>query len=111
MKVRALQTVIIGPGTVLALSERQAARRAHLLLAEGGGRWRTLAPVQFKAGEEFGVDVALPKALAAAIETDAPATDDAPPAAARKRTTVTPRPAPGASPATALVDPARLDIE
>lgn len=73
MKVRALQSLTLGPGTVLALTERQAARRAHLLLPEGGGRYRTTAPAHFKAGEEFGVEVALPKALADAIETDAPA--------------------------------------
>ena len=73
MKVRALSTISIGPGTVLALTERQAARRGSALLPEGNGRYRTIAPAQFKAGEEFGVDAALPKALAEALETDAPA--------------------------------------
>ncbi len=105
MKVRALQTVTLGPGTVLALSERQAARRAHLLLPEGSGRYRTVASVQFKAGEEFGVDAELPKALADVVETDAPAAS-APPAT-RKRTG-TSRAVP---PAPTFVDPARLDIE
>lgn len=93
MKVRTLQAVTLGAGTVLELTQRQAARRAGQLAAEGGNRYRALVPVCFKAGEEFGVTVALPKALADVVETDAPA---AKPVARR-------RPA-------ALVDPARLDI-
>ena len=51
MKVRALQAVTLGPGTVLTLSGSQAARRAAALIAEGDGRYRTTALVQFKAGE------------------------------------------------------------
>lgn len=112
MKVRALQTVTLGPGTVLLLSEHQAARRGHRLVSEGGHRYRALDAVCFKAGEEFGVDVALPKTLAAAIETDAP-----PPVkrSAAKPVRITPRAAPGPAapavpPAPTLVDPARLDI-
>lgn len=98
MKVRALHTVTIGPGTVLALSARQAARRAAVLLPEGGGRWRTTALVQFKAGEEFGIDAELPKALAELLETGA-----APKAPRRK---------PGAAEAGPVsVDPAALVIE
>jgi hypothetical protein len=114
MKVRALQTVILGPGTVLTLSERQAARRAHLLLPEGGGRYRSIASVQFKTDEEFGVDVALPKALADAIETDAAPTKRNP-AKKPKRVTLAPAidndaPVPAVWPAPTLVDPAQLDI-
>lgn len=112
MKVRALQTVTLGPGTVLTLSERQAGRRAAALVSEGGQRYRALAPVCFKAGEEFGVDVAPPKALADVIETDAP-----PPVkrSAAKPARITPRSAPlpaapAVPPAPTLVDPARLDI-
>lgn len=107
MKVRALQAVTLGPGTVLTLSVRQAARRSHQLAAEGVHRYRALTPVCFKAGEEFGVEAELPKALAEAIETDAP-----PPASrnpASKPTRVTPRAAP-ASPPVAPPDPATPDI-
>jgi len=120
MKVRALQTVTLGPGTVLTLSERQAARRAHQLVAEGGHRYRSLSHVCFKAGEEFGVDVALPKALADAIETDAPVTlaTRHNPGKKPRRATLAPAidndaPAPimpAVSPAPTLVDPAQLDI-
>ncbi len=108
MKVRALQTVILGPGTVLTLSERQAARRAHQLVAEGGHRYRSLSHVCFKAGEEFGVDVALPKALADLIETDA-ATTKRDPAKKPKRATLA-QAAPAALPESTLADPAQLDI-
>ena len=127
MKVCALQTVTIGPGTVLALSERQAARRASLLQPEGDGRWRTTAAVQFKAGEEFGTEVDLPKALAAVVETDAPVARRTKAAKAARGTqraapAVVPATEPAAAPAVApdaasavppgptFVDPAQLDI-
>ncbi len=95
MRVVALQSLTIGPGTALALSQRQADRRAHLLADEGGGRYRTLAAVSFKAGEEFGVDVELPKALADVIVS----------ADLQKKVARKPK-----GPATS-VDPARLNIE
>lgn len=106
----------IGPGTVLALSERQAARRASLLQPEGDGRWRTTAPVQFKAGEEFGTEADLPKALAAVVETDAPVEPRRTKAAKATRGTsraapaVAPDAAPAVPSAPTLVDPAQLDI-
>jgi hypothetical protein len=116
VKVCALQTVTIGPGTVLALSERQAARRASLLQPEGDGRWRTLAAVQFKAGEEFGAEVDLPKALAAVVKTDAPVatrrtkSDKVRRGTSRAAPAEAPDAAPAVPPAPTLVDPAQLDI-
>lgn len=79
MKVRALQTLMLAAGTVLTLSEAQAARRRHLLKPLGGSRFEALGVVCFKAGEELGVDGDLPKALAEAVETDAPRAAKAPP--------------------------------
>lgn len=73
MKIRATQTLALGPGTVLTLSGRQATCRAHALEHLGGERYRTRAAVEFKAGEELGVEGDLPKALYALVDTDAPA--------------------------------------
>lgn len=105
MKVRALQTLMLGPGTVLTLSEQQARDRAHVLADAGDGRVRTLGEVCFKAGEEFSVDVALPKALAEMVETDfvAPlvAADVAPVAAKKSASKRVPA---------SRVNPAALDI-
>lgn len=112
MKVRALQTVTLGPGTVLTLSDRQAARRGHQLAAEGSHRYRATTEVCFKVGEEFGVDASLPKALACAIETDEPPVKRGPDgklAGAGKRAAAA-QGMVAAPPSPTLVDPARLDI-
>lgn len=63
---RALAPVTIPPGSLLQLSEAQAAARAYGIAREGTA-WRVRLPVQFKAGEEFGCQGDLPKALAARV--------------------------------------------
>lgn len=55
------------PGTILGLSEAQAAPRVHALKKLGAGRYETTATVQFKVGETIGVDGDLPKHLASAV--------------------------------------------
>ncbi|MXS85296.1 hypothetical protein ABO04_05020 [Nitrosomonas sp. HPC101] len=57
---------------VLGLTAQQAAARAHNLDKLNDGRFRIVAPVQFKAGESFEYDGDLPKSLAARIGTDSP---------------------------------------
>jgi hypothetical protein len=63
---RALAPVTIPTGSLLQLSEAQAAARAYGIAREGAA-WRVRLPVQFKTGEEFGYAGDLPKALAAQV--------------------------------------------
>ena len=56
MKVRALATVTLPADTLLVLDPAQVRRRRQILVALGGASYRASAPVQFKAGEVFGVD-------------------------------------------------------
>ena len=63
---RAQAPVTIAPGSLLHLSDAQAAARAYGLTREGAA-WRVRLPVQFKTGEEFGYAGDLPKALAAQV--------------------------------------------
>ena len=67
---RAQAPVTIAPGSLLHLSDAQADARAYGLTREGTG-WRVRLPVQFKAGEEFGYQGELPKALAARVSSTA----------------------------------------
>lgn len=64
-RYRLLQPLTFGPGYVLGLSEAQALRRAPTRVLEpaGDGLYRSLANVQFKAGEEVAVSD-LPRAFA-----------------------------------------------
>jgi len=63
-RYRLIEQVTFGPGTLLGLSEAQLARRRHVPVFEPeGGAHRTIAMVQFKAGEELGVDGDLPRSL------------------------------------------------
>jgi len=48
----------------VTLTAAQASARSHNLKPLGDGRYQIANPVQFKAGEEFGYDGELPKALA-----------------------------------------------
>jgi len=52
------------PTGIVTLSPAQASSRAQNLKSLGDGRFQIVNPVQFKAGEEFGYDGELPKALA-----------------------------------------------
>ena len=52
------------PGGIVTLTTAQASTRSHNLKPLDDGRYEIVNPVQFKAGEEFGYDGELPKALA-----------------------------------------------
>lgn len=59
------QAVITLPeGTVMQLSDAQAAARRYALAPVGKNTWRATASVQFKAGEELGLEVDPPKQMA-----------------------------------------------
>jgi len=65
----------VGTDMVLTLTKEQVAARAHVLERVGGG-YRPKAPVQFKAGEAFGLDVPpakLPRNLAVVLVPEAKA--------------------------------------
>lgn len=49
---------------ILSLNPDQAKRRAHNLQPLADGRFEIIHPVEFKAGEEFGYDGVVPKAMA-----------------------------------------------
>ncbi len=60
-------TVRIGEGQ-LVLNPSQAAARSHALARLGDNVFQIIAPVEFKAGETFGHDLAIPKTIAACLE-------------------------------------------
>ena len=67
------QTTEFAAGTRLQLSEAQARRRRHVLQADGDGIYVATAIVQFKAGEEIGLEGEPTKAQAeAVVAKDAP---------------------------------------
>ena len=69
MKYTATAIVNLPAGTVLGLSESQAASRMHALQPKGRkGVYLAMQPVQFKVGETFDYDGELPKSLAQSVE-------------------------------------------
>ena len=66
--------VTLGAGAVLGLSAAQAASRRPALQVVADGVFLAVAPVQLKAGEIFGYEGPLPKALADSLEPVAKAT-------------------------------------
>ncbi len=67
------QTTEFAAGTRLQLSEAQARCRRHVLQAAGDGVFVATAIVQFKAGEEIGLEGEPTKAQAeAVVAKDAP---------------------------------------
>lgn len=66
--------VTLGAGAVLGLSAAQAASRRPALQVVADGVFLAVAPVQLKAGETFGYEGPLPKALADSLEPVAKAT-------------------------------------
>lgn len=62
-QVETLETVSIGPGTRLQLSEAQASARGHKLIAKGDGVYETTQHMEFKRGEKFGIEGAVPKSM------------------------------------------------
>lgn len=68
MQYRILAPSAFPTGSVLTLSEAQAASRRHALKPLGTGIYEALAPVSFKAGEIVGYAGDLPKAWGDSIE-------------------------------------------
>lgn len=81
---RAKQLVEVDAGSMLQLTDQQAKRRAPKIQRIEGGGYRALVPVQFKAGETFGLEGELPKVQQALVEradgtaAHSPATAEAP---------------------------------
>lgn len=67
--MKTLKATTFAAGTVLALSEHQAAARRHALKPLGRGRYEAIVAIQFKAGEEIGLDGELPKTLADSVDS------------------------------------------
>lgn len=68
MKYTVIAPITLGPGSVLGLSDAQAAARSGCLNALGKGKYEVKTAVQFKSGEVIHTDAELPKALAEAVE-------------------------------------------
>lgn len=68
VKVRTLAAVTLPADTLLVLGPDQVRRRRQSLLALGSNSYRATAPVQFKAGEVFGVDGEIGKAALSAMD-------------------------------------------
>ena len=58
---RAIDTLTVGEGTVLELTEAQAKTRAHKLQSLGESRYQATDTLQFKRGETVKLDGELPK--------------------------------------------------
>jgi len=67
VKYRVLEPVTFHAGATLGLTEAQADARRYGLKALGKGLHQVVTPVQFKRGEEIGVQE-LPKALAGSVQ-------------------------------------------
>jgi hypothetical protein len=68
IRYQATAPVTLGAGAVLGLSPAQAASRRSALQTVADGVFAAVAPLQFKAGEVFGYEGPLPKALADSLE-------------------------------------------
>jgi hypothetical protein len=64
---RASKFVTLPSGNV-RLTKDQERRRSHAIEKVKGREFKIIAPIGFKAGEEFGYDGEIPKALASSIE-------------------------------------------
>jgi len=62
MRYRVLQPISLPKGTLLGLTEAQAAARQFALRPTVDGLWQVLQAVQFKAGETVDVAGDMPKA-------------------------------------------------
>lgn len=62
MRYVVTQPLTLPTGLVIGMDPKAAEMRAHALEVVGKGTWRTLAPIDLKAGEVIHAD-ALPKAL------------------------------------------------
>lgn len=70
MKTYTTKTAITLTTGVLQLSAKQAADRAACLKELEDGTHEVIGPIHFKAGETFGHDLDLPKAIAQCVEED-----------------------------------------
>lgn len=61
-------TFSVGQGAIIELTAVQAQIRKDRLEAMGDGRYRTTQPMQFKKGEELGIDGEIPKAHQELVE-------------------------------------------
>lgn len=78
MKYIVTATLMLAAGTVLGLTEAQAATRRHVLQPTSRKGWyTTTGEVQFKVGEEIQCDATLPKELADNLTTREKAKADA----------------------------------
>lgn len=68
--VEAMDVVIFGVGAVLKLSEKQATLRKTFLKSRPDGTFETTGEVQFKRGEQFGVDGPISKAMLESVMID-----------------------------------------
>lgn len=79
----ATSTVTLGVGARVRLSAEQADARMHCLArvgkGKGGGTFDVQQPIQLKAGESFGCDGDLPKAMAEAVKKATPPPPPPPP--------------------------------
>ena len=69
----------LGPGTLVALTDDQAAGRAGRLVHRRADRYEVLASVEFKRGEIVGLDGRVSKAMAAVVADAAAEGGDADP--------------------------------
>ena len=65
---RAKEVITLGAGSLVQLTEKQAADRTGRIERAGAGRYRLKHALHFKAGEAFGFEGEIPKALADLVE-------------------------------------------
>lgn len=70
IQIEALSPLTFGPGTVLALTLKQAEARRHILRDVSEGVYETMGQTQFKRGETLGLEGEVPKALRSAVLVD-----------------------------------------
>lgn len=68
MRYRVLQPLHVPAGTVLDLSAAQRASRRPWLQEVADGLVQATGPLQFKAGEELGIEGAYPQAVPAVLQ-------------------------------------------
>lgn len=63
-KLEAIETVRLGPGTIVGLTPDQARTRLHNLTPlKERGVFNTTGPIEFKRGEQFGYEGAISRAM------------------------------------------------
>lgn len=95
MRYRVLQPLHVPAGTVLDLSAAQRAARGPWLQDLADGLVQATGPLQFKAGEELGIQGAYPQAVPAVLQPLEPV---APPPAAEAPSQAAPSRRPAARP-------------